>query len=47
MCPLIHWELVADPLGSTELTLGTTAVDFMCQGGLWSGILLDLLSLAT
>jgi len=27
MCPLIPWELVADPLGSAEHTLGTTALE--------------------
>jgi hypothetical protein len=25
--PRIPWELVADPLGSSEYTLGTTALD--------------------
>jgi hypothetical protein len=26
MCPRIHWELVADPVGFAELPLGTIAV---------------------
>ena len=32
MYPLIPWELVADPLGSAEPTLGTTAVGLYVLG---------------
>jgi hypothetical protein len=32
MCPRMPWELVADPLGSTEHILGTTALANMKIG---------------
>jgi hypothetical protein len=32
MCPLIPWELVADPLGSAEQTLRTTGLDNIMEG---------------
>jgi len=40
MYPRIPWELVVDPLGSAERTLGTTAINYcmaICDSSLMEG----------